>query len=121
MKLDYIKESIRISKNEIKIKVMISMGKDGDFYVVVSPTLAVSGYGNTEQEAEESFNLNIELFCTDILELSNEKRELYLINLGFRKEHLKTKNYSTIYGEGNVMLNDFIPNTSKSAMLTAAF
>ena len=52
-----IHETIRISKGRIKIGVMVSSGMDGDYHIIISPTLSVSGYGKTEKEAIESFDV----------------------------------------------------------------
>lgn len=79
-----IKEILRIKDGRIRIKVLVSSGKDGDYHVFISPTLLVSGYGNTEQEAKESFKHNMDLFIEDIMALDTHKRNAYLFSLGFQ-------------------------------------
>lgn len=99
-----IREHIRIKSGKINIKVLTASGKDGDYFVNISPTLLVSGYGSTEKEAKESFEYNMELFCKDLLVLVPEKRDTYLFSLGFCKEKFKTKNFSKLYIDENGVL-----------------
>lgn len=114
-----IKESIRIKDKEIKLKVLTFSGKDGDFYVVVSPALLVSGYGNTEEEAEESFKANLETFCRDLMVLDSEQRDLELKKLGFLKEKYHTKNFSKAYIDENGVLHGLEKSSIRTSMLEA--
>ncbi|MFY7665895.1 hypothetical protein [Flavobacterium sp.] len=114
-----IKESIRIKDKEIKLKVLTFSGKDGDFYVVVSPALLVSGYGDTTEEAEQSFKENLETFCRDLLILDAEQRDLELKKLGFLKEKYHTKNFSKAYVDENGVLQGLEKSSIKTAMLEA--
>ena len=94
-----ITDSIRIKGNSITINVLISSGKDGDYFVTISPTLLVSGYGQTEEEAMKSFEENIRTFCDDLIKLSTEQKENELRKLGFTKEPYHNKNFSKVYIE----------------------
>jgi predicted RNase H-like HicB family nuclease len=114
-----IKESVRIKENNVTIKVMTFTGKDGDYFVSVSPALLVSGYGATEEEATESFKENIETFCEDLLKLSPEKRNTELSKLGFNQERYHQKNYSKAYVDENGVLQGLEPTTLKTSMLEA--
>lgn len=114
-----IRESIRLKGEKINIKVLTASGKDGDSFVIISPTLLVSGYGSDEIEAKESFQHNMELFCKDFLELTNEQRDSYLRNLGFAKEKYKNKNFSKLYVDGNGVLQGFEQSTLKTSILEA--
>ncbi len=114
-----IKESIRIKDKEIKLKVLTFSGKDGDFYVVVSPALLVSGYGTTEKEAEESFKANLETFCRDLMVLDSEQRDLELKKLGFLKEKYHTKNFSKAYIDENGVLHGLEKSSIRTSMLEA--
>ena len=114
-----IKESIRIKGNNIKIKVLISSGKDGDHFVAVSPALLVSGYGDTEEEAKQSFQENIETFCHDLIKLSPEQKITELRKLGFSQEKYFNKNFSKVYVDENGVLQGLEPSTLKTSMLEA--
>ena len=114
-----IRESLRIKAGKINIKVLTASGKDGDSFVIISPTLLVSGYGSNEEEAKESFQHNIKLFCKDFLELSTEQRDSYLRKLGFSKEKFRTKNFSKLYVDENGVLQGLEQSTLKTSMLEA--
>ncbi|OAB27178.1 hypothetical protein SAMN05444395_104183 [Flavobacterium fryxellicola] len=114
-----IKEFIRIKGNNIKIKILISSGKDGEHFVVVSPALLVSGYGPTEEDAKLSFQENIETFCDDLSKLSPEQKITELKKLGFSQEKYFTKNFSKVYVDENGVLQGLEPSTLKTSMLEA--
>ena len=119
IKVNDIIETVRIKDDSIAIKAIAVAGKEGDHFIVVSPAILVSGYGNTEKEAEESFQENINLFCQDLIKLTNEQREIELTKLGFSKVKFQNKNYSKSYVDKNGVLQGFEPGTIKSSMLEA--
>lgn len=69
------KDTLRFHKNQINIRVAIFTGKEGDFFVTISPSLNVSGYGKTKEESHESFHENAILFCTDLMALPKKQIE----------------------------------------------
>ena len=114
-----IRESVKIKGDKINIKVLTVSGKDGDNFVIISPTLLVSGYGLNETEAKQSFQYNIELFYKDLLQLSSEQRNSHLKNLGFIKGKFKTKNFSKLYVDENGLLHGLEQSTLKTSILKA--
>lgn len=112
-----LKEFIRIKNRNIHVGTYVASGKDGDFFVVVSPTIMVSGYGDTEKEAEDSFKENLILFCQDILKLNTEKRDKYLFSLGFSKEVFKNKNFSKLFIDSNGILQGLEQGTVKTSFI----
>lgn len=88
------KEHIRISSSEMTLMIRVFDGRDGDFHIIYSPSLNISGYGSNFKEAEELFKSSIEAFALDIRELSSKKRNAALAQLGWHKEKLKQKNFS---------------------------
>lgn len=116
-----VKESIRIKSSRIELRIIMSSGKDGDYFVNISPTLMVSGYGLTDKEALESFTHNLDVFCEDILALNTDRRNIYLHKLGFKKERYRNKNFSGTFVDRNNVTADFEPNSVKSQMLELAY
>ncbi len=112
-------ETVRIKENSISIKAIVATGKEGEYFVVVSPAILVSGYGSTNEEAHQSFQENLELFCQDLMKLTNEQREIELAKLGFSKVKYHNKNYSKSYIDENGVLQGFEPGTLKTSMLEA--
>ena len=114
-----IKETIRIKGSLMNIKVLTSSGKEGDFFVVVSPSLLVSGYGSSEEEASDSFKENLETFCHDLMSLNQEQRELEIKKLGFEKVKYHNKNFSKAYVDENGVLQGLERSTLRTSMLEA--
>ncbi|WP_177764112.1 hypothetical protein [Flavobacterium sp. I3-2] len=114
-----LSEFIRVKGQNVHVGTFIASGKDGDYFVVVSPSILVSGYGDTEEEADNSFKENLILFCQDILRLSSEKREEYLYSLGFSKEKFKNKNFSKLFVDSDGILQGLDKGTAKTSFIEA--
>lgn len=112
-------ETLRVKENTISIKAIVAIGKEGNHFIAISPSILVSGYGNSIEEAQQSFQENLELFCQDLMKLSNDQRELELKKLGFAKVKFHNKNYSKSYVDENGVLQGFEPGTIKTSMLEA--
>lgn len=104
-------DSIRLHHDSIKIKVAVFTGKEGDYFVSLSPSLNVSGYGKTKREAKVSFQENIILFCQDLLALPKKQIEIELKALGFIKEKFHNKNFAKVYVDENGDLQNFEEGT----------
>ena len=50
-------DKINISKEKINSELAIFLFKEDDNYIAYSPALDLSGYGKTEEEARDSFNI----------------------------------------------------------------
>lgn len=87
-------ESLRISNTKMKLTIKVFDGMDGEFRILFSPSLNISGYGKDMKEAEESFVASIEAFAHDLKDLSPKTRDIILANLGWHKEKFKQKNYA---------------------------
>ena len=96
-----IKESIRLENNKLHIQVVTAVGKDGDFFVMVSPTLQVSGYGVSEIDAKASFDHNMEVFCDDFFNMSSIEKDNFLKQLGFIKRIPKVEHFSKVFIDSN--------------------
>lgn len=112
-----VTEMIRINKSKVSIKTVRLGGKEGDFFVFMSESLNVSGYGRTKEEADISFQENMKQFCIDLLELPNEERENELRLLGFSRQKYHNKNFSKVYVDGNGELQGFEEGTIERSIL----
>lgn len=120
IKITDLSEKIRIKHNKITIRTKIFGGKQGDFFVYVSPSLNISGYGKTSKDAKESLKLNLELFCSDIMALPMSEIDRELKHLGFKKEMYHNKNYSKVFVDENGVLQGFDEETTTASMLEVA-
>lgn len=88
------KETIHISSESIEMDIFAVSGKQGKYHLIFSPTLNVSGYGLSEQEAKESYEFNLKVFCEDVFSLNLKKRHQYILSLGFEQDRIKKRNFS---------------------------
>jgi predicted RNase H-like HicB family nuclease len=97
-------DTVRIKNGTLTVEATIISGKDGEHFVSIVPSLMISGYGSTEQEAMDSLDENMETFCDDFMKLSLEQRKSELIKLGFSQVPYHTKNFSKLYVDENGLL-----------------
>jgi predicted RNase H-like HicB family nuclease len=121
LNLKEVKDTLRFKSNTIHFNIHVVSGKEGDYFVKLAPSLMVSGYGSTEQEARDSFEENIKLFCEDFLALPKPQRDRELTKLGFKNEKFHTKNFSKAYVDKDGILHNFEPGTVKTEILEEAF
>lgn len=114
-------ETIRIKGGKIHIDILTFSGKEGDHYIFVSPSINVSGYGSTREEAIESFKENVQLFCADLMKLSVSSREAELFKMGFSRVKLQNKNFSKSYIDSEGVLQGFEPGTVGISRMVDAF
>lgn len=97
-------ETIRIKGDVLTVVTTVISGKDGDHFVSFVPSLMISGYGATEQEAMDSLDENMETFCEDFMKLNKDQRKLELTKLGFSQVPYHTKNFSKLYVDETALL-----------------
>ncbi len=65
-------DTIRIKGVDLTLEVTVVSGKEGEHFISIIPSLMISGYGSTEQEAIDSLDENVETFCEDFMKLNAE-------------------------------------------------
>lgn len=107
-------EFFRVNKNSFLFRIKVFLGKEGDSCLMYSPSLNLSGYGDTFQEAEKSLFLSVDLFCESLSKVNSKQRDHLLKNLGWAKAELKNKNYSKSYIDEDGVLQNFDDGTVTS-------
>lgn len=107
------KETIRINGNKIRITMLSISAKDGDSWIEYAPSLNISAYGDSKEDAQMSFQENIKQFIEDIRTLKKAELEQYLYSLGWAKERLRNKNFSHVYVDENGNLNGLVIQEKK--------
>ena len=102
----YDTEQLRITKNSISVRVNIISGKDGEYWVCISPSLNVSGYGKNIKEARSSFDENMEVFSDDLLGLSPIEKRKVLRELGWRQKRYLKKQFSKAFVDEDGILQN---------------
>lgn len=110
-------ETIRIKNQKIAVSVMVAFGRSGNHFIEISPTISVSGYGKTAQEAKESLHHNLIVFLQDVMAMSSSQRDAYLKSLGFEKEKYAQKNFSKMFIDKDGALQGIEEGTLKTKML----
>lgn len=104
---------IRIKGDVLTLEATVISGKDGEHFISIIPSLMISGYGATEQEATDSLDENVETFCEDFMKLSSEKRVSELVKYGFSQVPYHNKNFSKLFVDENGLLQGLESVTSK--------
>ena len=114
-------ENIKLSPTELVGKLNTLTGEQGEYWVSIVPSLNVSGYGKTEDEANESLKENLHLFCEDLFALPKYQRTAELRKLGWAPNKIFKKKYSKAYVDENGVLQNFNnPDLVKRRILEAA-
>lgn len=102
----YKVEEIKMTKDSFLVKLNVITGEEGEFWVCISPSLNVSGYGKTKKEAQESFQHNIDTFWEELKKLKMDRRHLMLKELGWKNKLYAKKQYSKAFVDENGVLQD---------------
>lgn len=115
-----LKDNIRIKSGNVSLLFNVIAGKQGDFWIHFVPGLNISGYGSTDQEAQDFLKVEIEVFCEDILGMPIQEREAFLSSLGFIKEKFQSKNFSKAYVDPDAKFQEFDQGTLEHRILKTA-
>lgn len=117
--MPYVTEQLKVSKHEVKARINVLTGKEGDIWVCYSSSLNTSGYGDTKKEAEESFRHNLEVFCEYLLKLKASQQLKELRSLGWESKKYARKQFSKAYVDENGELQN-LTNARVQALETTA-
>jgi hypothetical protein len=97
-KIDYAHQSI-----EAQIRMVVFKDKDTKQFVVIVPSLDVTGYGSSKKKAMEMLKFSLDDFNSNLLKNSIGGIHNALKKLGWKRNPLTSKNFSKsyidIYGE----------------------
>lgn len=97
-------DTFRFKGGNLTLEAAVVSGKEGEHFISIIPSLMISGYAATEQEAIDSLDENVETFCEDFIKLSAEQRKSELIKLGFSQVPYHRKNFSKLFVDENGLL-----------------
>ena len=114
-------ENLKVSPTGLIGRLNAFSGEQGEFWVSIIPSLNVSGYGKTEDEANESLKENLQVFCEDLFSINEVQRKMELTKLGWEPNKFFKKKYSKAYVDENGVLQNFNnPEQVKRKVLQAA-
>lgn len=102
-----VEESLNVKEDGIDFDIVLTTIQDDSYFIAIANSINVSGYGNTVEEAHDSFLHNLKQFTYDFLGLTEVERDEYLHHLGFKKVALTPDHFSHYYvdAEGNLCSN----------------
>jgi len=112
-------ESLRMQGSTVEAEIKVISGQEDKQWVFVSPSLNVSGYGNTVEEAKESFTHNIETFMEDIFNLNKNERVKYIKSLGWKQNEFFVRKYSKAFVDSDGILQNL--KMSSQTSLVASY
>lgn len=117
--MPYETEQLKVSKHQVRARINVLTGKEGDTWICYSSSLNTSGYGDTKKEAEESFRHNLEVFCEYLLKLKAPLQQKELRSLGWESKKYARKQFSKAYVDENGELQN-LTNARVQALETTA-
>lgn len=125
--MDSEQDSLQISFSSKKVKgsFRVYYFMDHDHFIAYMPSLQLTGYGDNRKEAVDMlFDVVLDDFRENMLELPIEKANTLLISLGWKRNKLFHKKFSTtsFVDKEGVLRNFNLPLETKieSEVLTAA-
>lgn len=104
--IPYEEETISISRKKVVIRVNTISGKQGDHYVALSPSIHVSGYGKTLDDAIKSFDISMDAFVEDLNSVPLNEAIEYLKSLGWTSQKYFKKRLSKAFADHNGVLQN---------------
>ncbi|MCB0692125.1 MAG: hypothetical protein KDC16_10805 [Saprospiraceae bacterium] len=104
-----IHDNLIVCDDSFKGNFTLLTGKSEYFYIAFIPSLNISGYGESEKEAEESLHVSLDAFKNDWEEWSDIQRDAELKKLGWKIVSDEVFECAYVDCAGN--LRNFIPET----------
>lgn len=100
---------LRISNRRIRanISAVHFIDKDTLMHIVYLPSLDISGYGDTKEEAELMANNTVSDYFENLMELSSKNRDIELTKLGWKNKPFHNKEYSSAFVDIDGKLKNF--------------
>ncbi len=70
------KQAIKKSIKSVEVQVDVVLIKEGEFFVALCPSLNISTYGDSEQDAKKSFDEALHIFIEETDKKGNLEKEL---------------------------------------------
>lgn len=114
-------EYLKLTPTGVKGKFLAFTGKSGEYWVSIIPSLNVSGYGESEEDAIKDLQYNLRVLYEDLYELTLAQRDSELKKLGWSQNKFFKRQYSSVYIDENGVLQNFdSPSQVKKSILEPA-
>lgn len=114
-------EYLKLTPKGVKGKFLAFTGKSGEHWVSIIPSVNVSGYGESEEDAIKDLQYNLRVLYEDLHELTVAQKDSELKKLGWSQNKFFKRQYSSVYIDENGVLKNFdSPNQVKKSILEPA-
>lgn len=111
-------EVLRIGSSSIELQFRYFQGKSDGYIIFYVPSLKVTGYGNSDEEAIKSLKVGLDAFCEDVYDMKPKERKDYLVELGWNQHRRKNKKFLYAYIDKEGILQNFdTPKEVKEEMM----
>lgn len=114
------KETLKVNRQGVSGFLKTFTGLQGDIYVSLIPALHVSGYGDSEAEALEALQENLNTLFDDLFRLSEVERHREIKELGWTQNAIFKKRFNAYVDKNGVLQNFDHPEQVKISALQAA-
>ena len=103
-----LSEFILFTKHNTRIGLFLFSGKDKETgcFLSVIPSLQISGYGNTIEEADDMIKSSLNEYIKELTKLSAKDRDIELMRTGWKKAAHKNREFRP-YVDSEGILRDF--------------
>lgn len=102
---DGLRVNKRKGKIEARLRAFRFIDKDTSQFVIYIPSLEISGYGETEDKADQMVRFHLNEFITELVSYNLEKINSELIKLGWKRNAFHNKEYSNAFVDGDGALH----------------
>jgi len=103
----HVTETLKLTSDGAKALLKSYTGEAGEHWVSIIPSLNVSGYGETEEDAKSDLAYNMDIMFQDLFKVDALQRLKYLKELGWENNKLFKKQFSKAYVDENGVLQNF--------------
>ncbi len=100
-------ESLTIKKGHITAEIRVFSGLAGEFYISYSPSLNVTGYGESPKEALDDFKYNMDVFAIDLVNMKKHEITKELKSLGWEPRYMFDRQFSKSFIDQDGVLKNF--------------
>ncbi len=98
---------VNFKSKSLIANLKVFIGKDGDYWVGIIPSLNISSYSDNEKDLDEALRDALDIYVNDLFSLTESQFYEELNSLGFKQDSYFKKKFSKSYVDENGILQNF--------------